>query len=206
MDFNNDEMNQKQLLLLHTCCAPCGAGCVRHPFLTADGQRDIILYYSNSNLDSAEEFNRRLEFVRKLGDLYSIPVEVDPYDHDAWLQAVQGLENAPEGGERCRRCFAYSLSRTAGRAGELGCRFATTLTVSPRKSSRIIFETGQQWPEFEALDFKKKNGYLNGTRLAREQNFYRQNYCGCEFSKSAAPASGTAAEITPPPSKTPEQS
>ena len=199
-------MKKNTLLLLHICCAPCGAGCINHPFLNTGDRRELILYYSNSNLDSADEFQRRLEYVRKLGKLYSIPVEVDPYDHEAWLQAVKGLGSAPEGGGRCRRCFAYSLARTAGRAKELGCNFATTLTVSPRKSSRIIFETGQQWPEFEPLDFKKKDGYLTGTRLAGEQNFYRQNYCGCEFSKSSASASGTVPEITPPPSKTPELS
>ena len=92
-------MPESPALLLHICCAPCGGGCVNRPEMIAPG-REVALFYSNSNLDSADEFQRRLEYVRKLGKLYSIPVEVDPYDHEAWLRTVKGLESAPEGGGR----------------------------------------------------------------------------------------------------------
>ena len=192
-------------LLLHCCCAPCGAGCVDHPFLTEQQFVPELLYFSNSNLDSEAEFNRRLEYVTLLGKHFSIPVAVDPYDHAAWLEAVRGFENEPECGARCERCFAFSLSRAAKAAEERGINFATTLTVSPRKSSKKIFECGSRWEHFAPLDFKKKNGYLNGTRLANELGFYRQNYCGCEFSKTAVSTSGKSS-ITPPPARKPSES
>ena len=192
----------KNLLLLHCCCAPCAGGCITHPFLDEQALEVAVLYFSNSNIDSEAEFLRRLECVRRLGDKYNIPVEVDPYDHEAWKAAVAGLENAPEGGERCRKCFQFSLSRAAAAAARSNYKFATSLTVSPRKSSRVLFETGAAFPGFQPVDFKKKNGYLNGTRLAGELNFYRQNYCGCEFSKGHS----ASEDITPPPSNPPELS
>ncbi|MBR2345160.1 MAG: epoxyqueuosine reductase QueH [Lentisphaeria bacterium] len=168
-------------LLLHICCAPCGGGCVNRPEMI-NPERKVRLFFSNSNLDSAEEFERRLACVRQLAEFFRLDLIVDPYDHDAWLRAVDGLESAPEGGDRCRKCFEFNLRRTAGEAAGK-CAFATTLTVSPRKSSKVLFEIGSQWENFEPIDFKKKNGYLLGTRFAAEQNFYRQNYCGCEFSR-----------------------
>ena len=155
-----------------------------------------ILYFSNSNIDSEAEYLRRLECVLKLGGYYNIPVEADPYDHEAWLKAVRGFEDQPEGGSRCEKCFSYSLSRAAAAAEKHQCCFATTLTVSPRKSSK-------KWSNFIPLDFKKKNGYLTGTRLAAELGFYRQNYCGCEFSKTA---SEDRSSITPPPQRKPSES
>jgi predicted adenine nucleotide alpha hydrolase (AANH) superfamily ATPase len=109
---------------------------------------------------------------------------VDPYDHEKWLDAVRGLEDEPECGKRCRKCFEFNLKRTKMAAKNMG--FATTLTVSPRKSSKVLFDVGFQWENFEAIDFKKKNGYLLGTRFAAEQQYYRQSYCGCEFSRCKA--------------------
>ena len=189
----------KTSLLLHICCVPCGAGCVQHPFLDEFEVVPEILYYSNSNLNSKEEFEQRLACVRKLGEYFNIPVVVDPYDHESWLQAVKGFENCREGGERCRKCFKFSLSRAAAAAEQHDMAFATTLTVSPRKSSKTIFEIASGWEKFMPLDFKKKNGYLAGSKLAVMLAFYRQNYCGCEFSKCES----AAREITPPPSKKP---
>lgn len=189
----------KNLLLLHCCCAPCAGGCVAHPWLEKFEVKPALLYFSNCNIDCKEEFERRLEYVLRLGEKFNIPVEVDPYDHQAWLEAVKGLESFPEGGARCRKCFEFSLSRAAAAALRHHCSFATTLTVSPRKSSRLLFEIGEKLPGFLPLDFKKQNGYLTGTRLAKELNFYRQNYCGCEFSKR----SENSSEITPPPATEP---
>ena len=191
----------KKRLLLHCCCAPCAGGCIGHPLLEESELVPDSLYFSNSNIDSKEEFERRLRWVMELGEKFNIPVEVDPYDHEAWKAAVAGFESAPEGGARCRKCFEFSLSRAALAAGRTGCEFATTLTVSPRKSSRTIFEIASVMPGFVPLDFKKKNGYLNGTKLARELGFYRQNYCGCEFSKGHL-----TGEITPPPTSEPVES
>ena len=109
------------------------------------------------------------------------PLIVDPYDHGAWRDAVAGLEKEPEGGARCRKCFAFNLNRTAQAAKK--CPFATTLTVSPHKSSAAVFQAGSRWDNFEPIDFKKKNGFLIGRNFAARMGFYRQNYCGCEFSR-----------------------
>ncbi|MBR7155994.1 MAG: epoxyqueuosine reductase QueH [Lentisphaeria bacterium] len=169
-------------LLLHICCAPCGGGCIDHPFLAENSLTIAGLFYSNSNLNSREEYLRRLQYVMQLGEIFSIPVEADPYDHNAYLAAVSGLEKEPERGRRCQRCFEFNLARTAARAAADNMLFATTLTVSPLKSSALIFDIGSKYENFVPLDFKKRNGYLTGVNRAKEYGFYRQSYCGCEFS------------------------
>ena len=121
--------------------------------------------------------------VRKLAEIFHVELEVDPYDHAAWREFVRGLEDEPERGARCPVCFHFSLERTARRAAALGANFATTLTVSPHKSSRVIFEVGARWNHFEPHDFKKKNGFLRSRELARQHGFYLQNFCGCEFTR-----------------------
>ena len=166
-------------LLLHICCAPCGGGCVER--LLGEG-RKVRLFYSNGNIATREEFDRRLGSVKVLARHFGVELEVDEYDHAAYLAAVAGLENEPERGARCSRCFAFNLGRTARRAAELGLPFATTLTVSPHKNSSVIFAAGGEHPNFEAIDFKKRDGFLRSNRIARELGFYRQNFCGCEFS------------------------
>lgn len=167
--------------LLHICCAPCGGGCVER--LKREENVTPVLYYSNSNLCSKEEFDRRLESVKILAEAYNLRLEVDPYDHEAWLKAVSGFEDAPERGARCEKCFAFNLARAAARAQETESCFATTLTVSPMKSSRTIFAIGENLPGFKPWDFKKKEGYKLSCTIAAELKFYRQNFCGCEFSK-----------------------
>ena len=198
-------MSSKIPLLLHVCCAPCGGGCIAHPKLDEFDCEIKMLYFSNSNLNTFEEYERRLFHVRRLGEYFNIHVEADPYDHAAWQKAVSGFESAPEGGDRCRRCFAYSLGRAAQRAAQKNYRFATSLTVSPRKSSSVIFETAAVFEHFIPLDFKKQNGYLQSTKVAKELDFYRQSYCGCEFSLSER-HSASSREITPPPSSAPDKS
>ena len=167
-------------LLLHICCAPCACGC-----LDKIKNRDVSLYFSNSNLSSAEEFEKRLESVRIFAERCSFPLIVDPYDHEAWLNAVSAVpdfRNAPERGTRCATCFEYNLSRTSLMAEQLDMNFTTTLTVSPHKNSKLIFAIGGKSARFEAIDFKKNDGFLKSLRLSEEWNLYRQNFCGCEFS------------------------
>lgn len=166
-------------ILLHVCCAPCGGGCVER--LLAEG-RQVRLFYSNGNIATREEFDRRLESVKILARHFGVELETDEYDHAAYLAAVAGLEDEPERGARCAKCFAFNLGRTARRAAELGFAFATTLTVSPHKDAAAIFAAGGAYPNFEAIDFKKRDGFLRSNRIARELGFYRQNFCGCEFS------------------------
>ncbi len=174
-----DTVKDKKILL-HVCCAPCATACVER--LLADG-REVSLYFSNSNINSQNEFEKRLAYVEKIAGIFDVGLEVDPYCHGAWLEHVRGLENEAEKGLRCVKCFGWSLQRTAQKAMERDIEyFATTLTVSPHKDSRVIFEVGGQYPGFEPWDFKKKNGFLRSRELSNEFDLYRQNYCGCEFS------------------------
>lgn len=177
MDQNG---NGKKSLLLHTCCGPCASGCVGT--LTETG-RVFALFFSNSNLADREEYDKRLAAAKTVADRCGAELIADPYDHEAWLDAVKGLEDEPERGARCRKCFAFSLARTALEAEKRGMNFATTLTVSPHKSSDTIFEIGGAWTDFEPWNFKKNDGFLKSVRNSRDWGLYRQTFCGCEFSK-----------------------
>lgn len=142
------------------------------------------MYFSNSNLCDEEEYAKRLAAARTVADHFGLELIADPYDHNAWLAAVQGLENEPERGARCSACFCFSLTRTAEMAQRLGMSFATTLTVSPHKNSAVIFDIGAAWEHFEPWDFKKKDGFRLSIENSRELGLYRQNFCGCEFSRN----------------------
>ena len=169
-------------LLLHVCCAPCASACVER--LLAEG-RAVTLYYSNSNIATAEEYEKRLFWVRKLAEHHGLELIVDPYDHAAWTAHVSALPryaDLPEGGARCGRCFEWSLGRAAAEAEKRGMDFCTSLTVSPHKNSKLIFETASRWAHFETYDFKKKDGFKRSLELSRQFGFYRQAFCGCEFS------------------------
>ena len=172
----------KNKILLHVCCAPCATACVEK--LLAD-DRDVSLYFSNSNINNEMEFEKRLSYVEKLAGIFNIGLEVDVYRHNNWLEHVRGLENEAEKGLRCVKCFDWSLRRTAEKAVNTDIEgFTTSLTVSPHKNSRIVFEVGRQYPGFESWDFKKKNGFIKSLELSDKYDLYRQNYCGCEFSLS----------------------
>ncbi|MGN0867111.1 MAG: epoxyqueuosine reductase QueH [Oligosphaeraceae bacterium] len=172
-------------LLLHCCCGPCATACLER--LAAQG-RPCALFFSNSNLDSREEFQRRLDALETVAAHFGVrEILVDPYRHDLWSRFVgrlcPGFAAQPEGGERCRQCFRWSLSRTAAAAARKGWRFATSLTVSPHKNSRLLLSLGATFPHFQPYDFKKKDGFLRSTILSRQLGLYRQNYCGCPFSR-----------------------
>ena len=191
----------RRRLLLHACCGPCSTHCVRA--LREAGVEPVVLF-SNSNLDSEAEFERRLAALRAFAEAEGVRVEVDPYDPASWERATAGLASEPEGGARCDACFRHNLGRAARRARELGLPFSTTLTVSPHKSSPKVFAAGRDAAAaagaspadaeagapgaFEPWDFKKKGGFQDSVRLAKAYGLYRQNYCGCRFSKAAAEA------------------
>ena len=167
-------------ILLHICCGPCAAGCL-DPLREAG--LAVAFYFSNSNLDTRDEYDRRLEAAATLAEAEKIELLCDPYDHAAWLARCGALAAEPEGGGRCRHCFAFSLERTALAAERFGYEtFATSLTVSPRKNSELIFAVGAAFGRFRPWNFKKNDGYGKSVRRARELGLYRQNYCGCEFS------------------------
>ena len=169
-------------VLLHTCCGPCASHAVEE--LRRLGHT-VTLCFSNANLAPAEEYERRLEAARQLSAHVQAPLIIDPPDHAAWLTAMQGVEDAPEGGERCQRCFRYALTRVQAIAAAQGFEaFTTSLTISPHKRSAAIFAIGQALDakRFLAVDFKKRDGYRRSTEIAKDCGLYRQNYCGCEFS------------------------
>ncbi|NLC70375.1 MAG: epoxyqueuosine reductase QueH [Desulfuromonadaceae bacterium] len=174
-------MNDNDRILLHVCCAPCATSCLER---LAAAKKRVTLFFANSNIAPAEEYYKRLQEVFRLSKLFSTPLEVDDYDHDAWLRSIAGLENEPEKGARCRRCFGFSFARTQNAAESLGLpAFTTTLTVSPHKSSSVLFEIGKDFPRFTPCDFKKKEGFRRSLQLSRHFALYRQNFCGCEFSR-----------------------
>ena len=189
---------QAMKVLLHVCCGPCASACV--PVLRARGG-EVVLFYSNSNVDTREEFDLRLDNVRKLAAAEGVKLAVDVYNHADWLEKVaRGFEHEPEKGARCARCFRYNLARAVAWAAMNGCEaFTTSLTVSPHKISAMVFAAGEDaaWEasakpcggaaaassRFLPVDFKKKDGFLRSLRRASELGLYRQSYCGCEFSR-----------------------
>ena len=185
-------------VLLHTCCGPCASACV--PALRDLGN-EVALFFSNSNIDAEAEFEKRLDNARTLADAEGVELAADIYNHVDGLEKVaKGFEDEPEKGARCARCFRYNLARTAAYAAAHGYdAFTTSLTVSPHKVSRMVFDAGADaaWsvsakdcggsaaaaPAFLPVDFKKKDGFLRSLRRAAELGLYRQSYCGCEFSR-----------------------
>lgn len=170
-------------LLLHICCAPCATHAVRRLGET----HAVTGFFSNSNISPREEYEKRLENARRLAAVCRIPLVEDAYDHDAWLAAVKGLEDEPERGRRCEVCFRFNLARAAAYAAAHGFdRFTTTLTISPHKDTRTIFAVGRSLGPFLEVDLKKQDGFLKSRELTRELGLYRQDYCGCEFSRGRA--------------------
>lgn len=171
--------------LLHTCCGPCASACV--PRLKELG-REVTMLFANSNIDTREEFEKRLGEAKKLAAVEGVEIHALPYDHEEWLREVAiGYEDAPEKGARCERCFRYNLAKAAEFAVEHGFReFTTSLTVSPHKVSPVIFSVAKALAgrvEFLPEDFKKREGFKLSVRRTQELGLYRQAYCGCEFSK-----------------------
>ena len=180
-------MHQAPSTLLHTCCGPCASACV--PALKDLG-REVTMLFANSNIDTKEEFEKRLREAEKLAAVDGVKIVAIPYNHEEWLRKVAaGYEHEPEKGARCERCFRYNLTKAAEYAKAHGFdEFTTSLTVSPHKVSPVIFVAGDAaatdvGTRFECWDFKKGGGYDRSVKRALELGLYRQDYCGCEFSK-----------------------
>ena len=174
--------DKKRRLLLHCCCAPCSSACLER---LKDFFEITVLFY-NPNIED-DEYERRKAELKRLIDETGWAKIID-CDHDTgeFYEAVEGLEDCPEGGDRCLKCFELRLKRTA----ELAERdnydyFTTTLTISPLKNAEAINEIGERLGGDRWLysDFKKQNGYLRSIQLSKEFELYRQDYCGCLFSE-----------------------
>ena len=182
------ESAQGKRLLLHSCCAPCSTACLEE----VSAKIKTSVFYYNPNLDGAEEYEKlKREQIRLLRETGCADYFDCGYDHGEFLRAVCGFEAEKEGGARCERCFWLRLSRTAEEARSRGYDyFATTLTVSPLKNARLINEIGFALQDEYGVtylpgDFKKRGGYLRSIELSKKYGLYRQNYCGCEFSKKS---------------------
>ena len=178
-------LNVRPTILFHTCCAPCSTICLH---LLKDYFEITVLYY-NPNIEPEEEYLKRKEEQKRLLKKLNINFLDCDYDGDAFKKMAKGLENEPERGKRCYKCYELRLSYTARKAKELGFDyFGTSLTVSPYKVSNWVNEIGSILSDkyninFLYSDFKKENGYLKSIEYSKEYNLYRQNYCGCKYSK-----------------------
>ncbi len=181
-------LDKKPRLLLHSCCAPCSSTCLEE--LTKYFLVDV--YFYNPNITLEEEFNKRLsEQIRFISEVYGDTVKVINAGHNSndFYSKIKGLEDMPERGARCRVCYALRLDKTAEFAKLNGYDyFTTTLSISPHKNAEWINQIGEELEsnygvKFLYSDFKKQGGYIRSIELSKEYNLYRQDYCGCIFSR-----------------------
>lgn len=176
-------------LLLHACCAPCSSACLEY----LNRYFSITVYYYNPNISPKSEFDKRLSEEKRLIDKMpfenKVKIEEGLYDYNEFLKIAKGLENVREGGKRCFKCYELRLEKTAAFAKEKGFDyFCTTLSISPLKNAQKINEIGYSIAEkydvkWLPSDFKKKEGYKRSIELSKQYGLYRQNFCGCIFSK-----------------------
>ncbi len=176
-------------LLLHACCAPCSSYVLEYltPYF------DITLFFYNPNISPVEEHKMREEelrrLVREMGLSERVKILVGDYEPERFEEIAEGRKTLPEGGERCRECYRLRLAKTAKIAAEGGFDyFTTTLSISPHKNAAWLNEIGNEEAEANGTkylpsDFKKKNGYQRSCELSETYHLYRQNYCGCVYSK-----------------------
>lgn len=190
------EMQQREgvtpSLLLHSCCAPCSSYVLEYlaPYFK------IYDFYYNPNISPKQEYEERREELKRLIEEMGLSASVifleGDYHPEEFFAMAKGLEDLPEGGERCFRCYELRLREAAVKAKELRLDyFATTLTISPLKNAQKLNEIGERLAEeygvaYLPSDFKKKNGYKRSVELSAQYELYRQNYCGCVFSKLQA--------------------
>ncbi len=184
MDIINS-LTEKKSILLHSCCGPCSSACIDR----LKEYFDITVVYYNPNVEPIDEYiHRKNEQVRLLKEWDVKYLDCD-YDNDLWVDITKYLTNELEGGKRCSVCFGIRLKYTANMAKRLGFDyFGTTLTVSPHKDSQLINKIGgilgtNLGIKYLYSDFKKRDGYKKSCEFAKQYNLYRQDYCGCLYSK-----------------------
>ncbi len=189
--------NRGAKLLLHACCCPCSSHCLE----LLNGIFDITVFFYNPNIDTAEEEKKRFDelvrFTKEAAFANKVKLVEAPYDPEEFEAIVKGREAEPERGSRCYDCYRLRLEKTAVYAAENGfdC-FSTTLSISPYKNADWLNEIGAELadrmeekygssaPWFLFSDFKKKNGYKRSIELSQEYGLYRQDYCGCRYSRA----------------------
>lgn len=199
IDYNQEmireinSLKSKPKLLLHSCCAPCSSSVLER----LNKFFDITVFFYNPNIDNSKEyFKRQDEEIRLIKEINKenngnnlIKIITNPHLNEDYISVVKGLENEKEGGSRCDKCFNLRLSKTAEFAKLNGFEyFTTTLSVSPHKNTQKLNEIGnfvakQYDIKFLMSDFKKQDGYKRSIELSKKYNLYRQDYCGCKFSK-----------------------
>jgi predicted adenine nucleotide alpha hydrolase (AANH) superfamily ATPase len=182
--------NTTPTLLLHSCCAPCSSYVLEY----LSEYFKITVFYYNPNIYPEDEYYRRLQeqkdFIGKLNVKNPIALKQGNFEPDRFYNTVKGYEQYPEGSERCFRCYELRLRETAIFAKEHHFDyFTTTLSISPYKNAAVLNEIGKRLSdEYDVAylysDFKKKNGYKRSIELSRQYQLYRQDYCGCVFSKN----------------------
>ena len=178
-------------LLLHACCAPCSSYVLEY----LSRYFSIVLFYYNPNISPQEEYEKRVAEVRRL--LQEMPLAgpvtltLGDYEPERFFALAKGHEAEPEGGDRCTLCYRLRLTEAAQAAKDLACDyFTTTLSISPYKNAEKLNTIGAELAKEYGVpylfsDFKKRNGYKRSIELSREYHLYRQNYCGCVYSRAA---------------------
>ena len=172
-------------MLLYTCCAPCAIYVVQELVK----KYDLALYYYNPNIHPADEYQKRLNEIIRWSDKYNIKLIETDYNTGEWFKKIKGLEQEPEGGSRCWVCYEYRMDATAKYAKENNYDiFATTMSISPHKKADKLNEIGNRLSkeyniEYLEANWKKNNGFKIACELSKEEDFYRQDYCGCIFSQ-----------------------
>ncbi|NCC01836.1 MAG: epoxyqueuosine reductase QueH [Clostridia bacterium] len=179
-------------LLLHSCCAPCSSYVLEY----LSNYFEITVFYYNPNISPAEEYEKRVEeqqkFIMELPTKYPIAFIAGKYEPERFYELAKGLEQLPEGGERCFKCYELRLREAAICAKNADFDyFTTTLSISPLKNAEKLNEIGENLGRQYSVsylpgNFKKKNGYLRSVKLSAEYGLYRQDYCGCIYSKRDA--------------------
>jgi len=189
MEKQINNIKEGDTLLLHACCAPCSSACLER----LGDYFNISIFYYNPNITEEDEYKKRINeikrFISEFKTKYPIKLIEGRYDPNEFFEMAKGLESEPERGSRCFKCYKLRLEESAKVASELGFDyFCTTLTLSPHKNSNWINEIGEELDKeytstYLYSDFKKKNGYKRSIELSKEYDLYRQDYCGCIYSK-----------------------
>lgn len=176
------EQQKDKKILLHACCGICSG----YPIsLLQEMGYTVTVYFCNPNIDTQEEFSRRLDAQKTICTHFGVDLIVEDYNPQEYLDYIRGLENEPERGSRCDKCIELRLKKTANKAKELGIKeFTTSLVISPHKNYEKISNFGKSLSDcYLAIPFRKNDGFLKTNNLSKELGLYRQNYCGCKFAK-----------------------